>query len=91
MVENDLDSLLIQKSKYELQSELYWTLILDILFSFMAALTLKIDSLLMIDFIFRSNLKKSFEGSTIVYCPTKKETENVAAALQGKWKIFYHG
>ena len=27
-----------------------------------------------------------FEGSTIIYCPSRKKTENVAAALQGKWK-----
>jgi hypothetical protein len=30
-----------------------------------------------------------FEGSTIIYCPSRKKTENVAAALQGKWKKLH--
>ncbi|CAB4002125.1 Werner syndrome ATP-dependent helicase-like isoform X1, partial [Paramuricea clavata] len=31
----------------------------------------------------KRNLNKSFEGSTIVYCPTKKVTESVADELKG--------
>ncbi|XP_028395826.1 Werner syndrome ATP-dependent helicase-like [Dendronephthya gigantea] len=37
---------------------------------------------------------KSFDGSTIIYCPTKKETENVARVLRGigvKCEVYHAG
>ena len=34
----------------------------------------------------RSKIEYSFDGPTIVYCPTKKTTETVARELQGKRK-----
>ena len=34
--------------------------------------------------IHRTKIEYSFDGPTIVYCPTKKATENVAKELCGK-------
>ena len=77
IVQHDLKDLLIQKSKYEL-------------FLYQICILYYVRSTLLITTaccIFRDNLNKSFEGSTIIYCPTKKETENVASALKGKTNL----
>ena len=34
-------------------------------------------------FIYRSKIEYSFDGTTIVYCPTKKATETVVSELHG--------
>ena len=34
-------------------------------------------------FIYRSKIEYSFDGTTIVYCPTKKATETVVSELRG--------
>ena len=34
-------------------------------------------------FIYRSKIEYSFDGTTIVYCPTKKATETVVSELCG--------
>jgi len=37
---------------------------------------------------FTKDFKHFFEGSTIIYCPTKKETETVANELNSKYKFL---
>lgn len=34
-------------------------------------------------FVYRSKIEYSFDGPTIVYCPTKKATETVVSELSG--------
>ena len=34
-------------------------------------------------FLYRSKIEYSFDGPTIVYCPTKKATETVVSELRG--------
>ena len=34
-------------------------------------------------FVYRSKIEYSFDGPTIVYCPTKKATEKVVGELRG--------
>ena len=38
----------------------------------------------------RSKIEYSFDGPTIVYCPTKKTTETVARELQGKRHLVFN-
>ena len=38
----------------------------------------------------RFKIEYSFDGPTIVYCPTKKTTETVARELQGKRDLVFN-
>ena len=38
----------------------------------------------------KQNNKLSFDGPTIIYCPTKKATMAVAAVVKGKERFFYN-
>ena len=52
-------------------------------------LNLIIIYLLFICFIHRTKIEHSFDGPTIVYCPTKKGTELVSKELCGRCSDFF--
>ena len=52
-------------------------------------LNLIIIYFLFICFIYRTKIEHSFDGPTIVYCPTKKGTELVSKELCGRCSDFF--